>query len=75
VLKLALSFLGLAALMAVLGYTDFAQGAASAAKIFFFIFLVLFCVEVAIGKIRKNADPPDAPPGPPAGPPPGPSTD
>lgn len=67
-LKLALFFLGLAALLAALGYGGFAQGAATAAKIFFFVFLALFCVEALIRKVNEDADPPIDPPSPPAGP-------
>lgn len=48
-LKWALTFFVIAIIAALFGFTDIAHGAASIAKIIFFIFLVLFVGALILG--------------------------
>lgn len=48
-LRWAVVFFIIAIIAAIFGFTDIASGAASIAKILFFIFLVLFLVALLIG--------------------------
>jgi uncharacterized membrane protein YtjA (UPF0391 family) len=48
-LKWAATFFLIAIVAAIFGFTDIASGAASIAKVLFFIFIVLFLVAIIIG--------------------------
>ena len=48
-LKWSLAFLVIAIIAAIFGFTDIAAGAASIAKVLFFLFIVLFLVALLLG--------------------------
>jgi uncharacterized membrane protein YtjA (UPF0391 family) len=50
----SLVFLIVALVAAVLGFTQIAVGAASIAKILFFVFLVMFLVSLVVGLARRG---------------------
>ena len=53
-LSWALAFLVLALIAALLGFTTVAGTAMGAAKILFFVFLVLFIISLFFGGIRRS---------------------
>jgi len=55
-LRLALIFFFIAIVAALLGFGGIAVGAASIAKIFFFVFLVLFLVTLLFGTSVSRRD-------------------
>jgi len=53
-LRYSIVFLLVAILAAVFGFTDVAGGAYLAAKILFFVFLILFVVSLVLGRGKRT---------------------
>lgn len=53
-LQWALTFLVVALIAALLGFTDIAAAAAGIAKVLFYVFLVLFLVSLLFGFVRRG---------------------
>ena len=53
-LRWTIIFLVVALIAALLGFTGIASGAAAIAKIFFYIFIVLFLISVIAGGFRRS---------------------
>ena len=56
-LQYAVVFLVIALIAALFGFGGIAAGAAEIAKLFFFVFLVLFVASLLVGLVRRRAEP------------------